>query len=104
MTGVQTCALPISDLLKKHPGSVAVSAVTGEGIELLLRTLSDRMRALSRVVELLIPYDHGEALAMVHREGEVVSVAHEDAGTRIRARLSDASFGRLRAYAVDGAE
>ena len=94
----------VADLLKNHPGSVAVSAVTGEGIDLLLRTLSDRMRALSRVVELLIPYDHGEALAMVHREGEVVSVAHEDAGTRIRARLSDASFGRLRAYAVDGAE
>jgi GTP-binding protein HflX len=87
-----------------HHGSVAVSAATGEGIDVLLRTLSDRMRALSRVVELLIPYEHGEALAMVHREGEVVSTSHEEAGTLVRARLSDASAGRLREYVRDTAE
>jgi GTP-binding protein HflX len=96
----ETLALLIAD----HPGSVAVSALTGEGIDALLRTLSDRMRALSRVVELLIPYEHGEALAMVHREGEVVSIGHEESGTRIRARLSDASMGRLRDYVCGGAE
>jgi GTPase len=93
-----------SDLVANHHGSVAVSAATGDGIDVLLRTLSDRMRALSRVVELLIPYDHGEALAMVHREGEVVSTSHEEAGTRVRARLSDASAGRLREYVRDTAE
>ena len=91
-------------LMEDHPGSVAVSALTGEGIETLLRTLSDRMRALSRVVELLIPYENGEALAMVHREGEVVSIGHEESGTRVRARLSDASVGRLRDYVCGGAE
>lgn len=91
-------------LIDDHPGSVAVSALTGEGIDALLRTLSDRMRALSRVVELLIPYENGEALAMVHREGEVVSIGHEESGTRVRARLSDASVGRLRDYVCGGAE
>ncbi len=94
----------LSALIADHPGSVAVSALTGEGIDGLLRTLSDRMRALSRVVELLIPYEHGEALAMVHREGEVVSIGHEESGTRVRARLSDASVGRLRDYVCGGAE
>jgi len=97
-------AAALDELLVDHPGSVAVSALTGNGIDGLLRTLSDRMRALSRVVELLIPYEHGEALAMVHREGEVVSIAHEDTGTRVRARLSDASVGRLRDYVCGGAE
>ena len=94
----------LSALIADHPGSVAVSALTGEGIDGLLRTLSDRMRALSRVVELLSPYEHGEALAMVHREGEVVSIGHEESGTRVRARLSDASVGRLRDYVCGGAE
>jgi len=88
------------ELVEDHPGSVAVSAVTGEGIDILLRTLSDRMRALSRVIELFIPYENGEAMAMVHREGEVVSTAHEETGARIRARLADASVGRLRDYVV----
>jgi GTP-binding protein HflX len=90
----------VRELVAAHRGSVAVSGVTGEGIEDLLRVLSDRIRALSVVVELFIPYDHGEALAMVHREGEVVSTAHEDTGARVRARLGDASVGRLRPYVV----
>ncbi len=52
--------------------SVAISAVTGEGVEDLLRTLGDRLRALTTVVELSIPYERGDVLAAVHREGEVL--------------------------------
>ena len=39
-------------LVDDHPGSVAVSAVTGEGIDVFLRTLADRLRAITTVVEL----------------------------------------------------
>ncbi len=83
------------DLRHRHEGSVAISAVTGEGIDVFLQTLADRMRALATVVELLIPYDRGDVLASVHREGEVVSTSDEPHGLRVRARLSDASAGRL---------
>ena len=87
-------------LMTDHVGSVEISAVTGEGIELFLRTLADRLRAVSKIVELLIPYDRGDMLAAVHREGEVVSTAEEVAGMRIRARLSEASTGRLSEFVV----
>ena len=73
----------------------AVSTVTGEGIDLFLRTLSDRLRSLSVVHELVIPYDRGDALAAVHREGEVVSISDGTEAWTVRARLSDASAGRL---------
>lgn len=82
-------------LVEDHHGSVAVSAITGEGIETFLRTLGDRVRSLTVVHELLIPYERGDVLASVHREGEVVSTVTEDTGVRVRARLSDASAGRL---------
>ncbi len=82
-------------LVTDHVGSVSISAVTGEGIELFLRTLGDRLRSLSTVVELLVPYERGDVLASVHREGEVVSTTETDEGLRIRARLSEASVGRL---------
>ena len=39
-------------------------------------------------------------LASVHREGEVVSTSHEDGGVRVRARLADASAGRLSEFVV----
>jgi GTP-binding protein HflX len=87
-------------LLSQNEGSVAISAVTGEGIDELLRTIGDRMRAISVVVELLVPYDRGDIVASVHREGEVVSTSNEEEGIRIRARLGDASIGRLSQYVI----
>jgi GTP-binding protein HflX len=83
------------ELVDEHPGSVAVSAVSGEGIDDFLRTLGDRLRALTAIVELVVPYDRGDVLAAIHREGEVVSTAEEADVLRVRARLSDASAGRL---------
>jgi GTP-binding protein HflX len=77
-------------LVERMPGSVAISARTGEGVDVLLRTIGDRLRALADVVELLIPYERGDLLAAVHREGEVVSESHEEGGIRVRARLDAA--------------
>ena len=87
-------------LVERYEGSVAVSALTGEGIDVFLQALGDRLRALSKVIELLIPYDRGDLLAAVHREGEVLSTHHDDDGVRVRARLADASVGRLADFVV----
>lgn len=87
-------------LLRDYPGSIAISAMTGDGIADFLTVLADRLRAVSKVIELLIPYERGDALAAVHREGEVVSVGEEAQGWRVRARLGDASTGRLSEFVV----
>jgi GTPase len=89
------------ELVDRHPGSVAISAASGEGIELLLETLADRLRALTVVHELVVPYERGDVMASVHREGEVVSVGDGADSWTIRARLSDASAGRLSEFIVD---
>ncbi|MBM3805679.1 MAG: GTPase HflX [Actinobacteria bacterium] len=87
-------------LVYENNGSVAVSALTGEGLDELLLLVGDRMRSLTTVVELLVPYDRGDIVATVHREGEVVSTANEENAMRIRARLADASAGRLSEFVV----
>jgi GTP-binding protein HflX len=87
-------------LVGEHPGSVAVSAATGEGIDDLLRVLADRLRSISTVVELAVPYERGDVLAAIHREGEVVSTTDGPGQMRVRARLSDASAGRLAEFVV----
>ncbi len=88
-------------LVADHPGSVAISATTGTGIDTLLRTLADRLRSLAVVYELRVPLDRGDILAAVHREGEVVSIADDPEAWTIRARLSDASAGRLAEFMAD---
>jgi GTPase len=91
----------VAALVGEHEGSVAVSAATGEGIDHFLHILGDRLRLLTHVVELLVPYDRGDILASIHREGEVVSTADEGTGLRIRARLAGASAGRLAEFVVN---
>ena len=88
------------ELAVDHPGSVALSARTGEGTQDFLQALADRLRSLSVVHELHVPYERGDVLAAVHREGEVVSVGDTADRWIIRARLSDASAGRLSEFAV----
>ncbi len=87
-------------LVEDHQGAVAVSALRNEGLEVMMRRLADRMRAITQVTELMVPYDRGDILASIHREGEVVMSELEDGGMRIRARLSSASEGRLREFVV----
>lgn len=87
-------------LVADHQGSVAVSALRKEGFEVLLRRLGDRMRSISRITDLVVPYDRGDILASIHREGEVVMTAELQSGMQIRARLSEASVGRLREFVV----
>jgi GTP-binding protein HflX len=89
-----------ADLEARHQGSVSLSAQSGEGIERFLQVLGDRLRSITAVVELMVPYQRGDVLASIHREGEVVSTFHDTAGVRVRARLADASVGRLAEFVV----
>jgi GTP-binding protein HflX len=75
-----------------------VSARTGEGVDKLLAAVADRLRALAAVVELVVPYDRGDVLAALHRDGEVLIEVHDNAGTRVRARIDDIDLGRFREF------
>ncbi len=78
----------LEDLRLAHPAAIAVSAVTGEGIDKLLDGIGARLRAMTPVTELLVPYERGDVLAGVHRDGEVLVEVHASEGTRVRARLA----------------
>ncbi|MGI8776558.1 MAG: GTPase HflX [Acidimicrobiales bacterium] len=79
----------------RHPGSVLVSAHTGAGVDDLLSAIGERLRTLTNVVELVVPYDRGEVVAALHRYGEVLSEDHEDAATRLRVRLDASDLARF---------
>ena len=91
----------VDALLGTYSDAVATSAVTGEGIDKLLLTIGDRIRALDRVVELVVPYDRGDVLAALHREGDVLVQVHDDRATRVRARIPDAGMGRFAEFVAD---
>lgn len=88
-------------LAAAHPGSVAISAATGEGVDELLLRIGDRLRSLVPPIELYVPYDRGDVLAGLHRSGDVLSETAEDAGMRVTVRLDAADVGRYDEFVVD---
>ena len=90
----------VARLVAGNPGSVGISAITGEGVEHLLLTIGDRLRSQTTVVDLLIPFDRGDVLAEVHREGEVLHEEVAEGGMVLTARLDDAASAKLQAWQV----
>jgi GTP-binding protein HflX len=74
-------------LAGEHPGSVAVSARSGEGVSELLLRVGDRLRARTPKVVLEVPWDRGDVVAALHRHGEVLKEEPGDEGMRVTARL-----------------
>ncbi|MDG2029035.1 MAG: GTPase HflX [Acidimicrobiales bacterium] len=88
-------------LAERYEGSVATSAHSGHQIDLVMATIGDRVRSMTELAELVVPWDRGDVLASVHREGQVLSESAEEHGMRLRARLEPSSLGALREYVVD---
>jgi|TARA_B110000196_G_scaffold155412_1_gene133833 GTP-binding protein HflX len=88
-------------LVDREPGSVAISAETGEGMDDLLAMVGRRLRRQTIVVRLLVPYARGDVLAMAHREGEVLEVEEAVDGWVVQVRVDEGSAGRLAEFRVD---
>jgi GTP-binding protein HflX len=74
-------------IARRHPGSVPVSALTGEGIEGLLEVLETTLPHPPVAVELLVPYGREDVIALLYRESEVLSTTHDEQGTLVQARV-----------------
>ncbi len=77
---------------------VPLSALTGEGTELLLATVSERLRRENKVRTVTVAASDGELIAWLHANGEVLSHDHEGLETRFAVRLSDLDWARFQAW------
>lgn len=70
-----------------HPEAVPISALRGEGMEGLFEAIVKKLAEATTEIELFVPYARGDAMAALHRQGEVLSETHNDDGTVVRVRL-----------------
>jgi GTP-binding protein HflX len=82
------------------PGAAWVSARTGAGIEALRDVIAARLPHPHVDVDVLVPYDRGDLVARVHRDGEVLEERHEATGTRLVARVEEGLAAQLEAFAA----
>ena len=88
----------VDKLKGRWPEAAFISAASGRGIEALLERLGDELTRLRVEVSLLIPFDRGELVARVHREGEVLEETYTEEGTHLVARLQSDSLDDLGPY------
>ncbi len=82
----QDTLLHLQGLAAQLP-SVHVSAIQGTGIEALLRCISENLRLNFVALDVLIPYQHGELVALFHQYGTIESEEYEEAGTHLRGHI-----------------
>jgi GTP-binding protein HflX len=85
-------------LARRFPGSVAVSAITGEGVEGLLDAIAEALPDPPVTVEALVPWSRGDLVASLYERAEVLEAIAEPDGTRVRAKVGLRELATLRPF------
>lgn len=79
----------------REKNSVVVSALTGQGIDDLLRAIEAQLPSLQFDIKVLIPYENGDLVAKIYREGVVQSRTDTEDGTIIVGKVDAALNNEL---------
>jgi GTP-binding protein HflX len=80
------------------PGSLLVSARTGEGIDELLAEIAKRIPSPDVRLRALVPYDKGALISKIHLNGKLLSSEHLETGTLIEAMVKPDLAAELQPY------
>jgi GTP-binding protein HflX len=83
-----------------EPTALFVSARTGEGVDRLLGTIAALLPVPRHEVTVLIPFDEGHLVSMLHEKGRVLATVYEETGARIQALVGDEERAALEPYLV----
>jgi len=89
-----------TELQRRHPDAMLVSAMTGEGIETLAQRIEEEFARTLQDVELLIPFHEGARLAELHAVAGDLEREETPAGVRVVARLPAPVAARYREFAL----
>jgi GTP-binding protein HflX len=84
----------------RHPDAVAVSAVTGEGLDELRQRIEEEFANSLRRIDILLPYAEGGRLAELHEAAADLEREDTPEGVRIRASVPPTVADRFAAFAA----
>jgi GTPase len=84
-------------IYRQYPHTVKISAITGMGLDGLGEHLNLMLPSLLEV-RVLIPFDRGDLLSLVHQEGDVVELEYLAEGVSVRAQVNPRLAGLLKQY------
>jgi GTP-binding protein HflX len=84
--------------LENFPNSVAISALTGEGIGDLLKSINGLLFENFVDVSLWLPYDEGALISLFHDQGHVDMIEHGEEGIQISGVIPNRLLDRYSPY------
>ena len=81
--------ITIDRLRRREPNSVVVSAYTGEGLDELVDTIDKQLPNPQVDVKVTVPFDRGDLVARMYREGLVLSRTETQDGTILVAKVPE---------------
>ncbi len=85
-----------TDDLIEPADAILISAKSGEGLDRLRAEISRRIAAMRHRAELLVPYDKGAALSLIHSRGQVLREEYLDSGTKVECLLDAALYQKVK--------
>ncbi|HHU78099.1 MAG: GTPase HflX [Caldicoprobacterales bacterium] len=87
-----------SVLLPVEKPQACVSALYGEGLDILLDLIRENLPRKTRLVKLVIPYEQGSVRSMLHEEGKILNEEFAAEGVHIEAEVDEALYGKVRNF------
>jgi GTP-binding protein HflX len=104
-TDVAPCDVPLqSESTVQALSMVRVSALKGEGIDDLLRCISENLLLQFVALDVLIPYNRGELVAKFHQFGTIEYECYEATGVHLRGHMPANHSGPFAAFRHESAK
>jgi GTPase len=84
--------------LESFPRSVAISALTGEGIQDLLMLAGEQLFETYESLTVRLPYEEGGLIALFHEQGQVERIEHGKDEILIQGRIPGRLIASFKAY------
>src|SRR3954447_18483557 len=92
-----------NELVIRDPGAIAISALSGEGLDELRDRIESAFEETLSSLELLLPYSEGGTLAELHEVAGDLDREDRPEGVLVRARVPAALAHRFADFALNGA-
>jgi GTP-binding protein HflX len=85
------------DFLPQHLQTpfALISAKQGTGLDQLKQLITQNLPNLPRQVTYLVPFDRGEVIAWLHREGEVTEQEYQPEGVKVQVDLQESEIAQV---------
>jgi GTP-binding protein HflX len=87
----------LSEEAKRREDVVAISAVTGEGLDALRERMAECLRSGEKVHQIRLPASAGSKIAWLHSRGEVLDQKVDEEEVELSVRLSPDNWARFQA-------